>query len=55
MIAEAISKERKSKIPGIDMPIMRIALSKKEAEKQYKTFLKNLKRSRRYWFTLIRD
>jgi len=56
MITEKnINEKKKDIVPGIDIPIMRIGLSKKEADKQYKIFLKNLKKSKKYWMVLIKD
>ena len=55
MITKSISEEKKDKVSGRDVPILRLTLSKREADKQYKTFLKNVKKSKKHWVILIRD
>jgi len=56
MVTEkTINEKKKDKVSGIDIPILRIGLSKKEVDKQYKTFLKNIKKSKKHWIILMKE
>jgi len=52
--SEEIKKIEEEKIPGIHFPIIKIGTSKKRADKEYKVFLKRIKKSKQRWEVLLK-
>ena len=51
---QEIKKVEKEKIPGIHFPIIKIGISKKRADNEYKKFLKRVKKSKQRWEVLLK-
>ena len=55
MPEEIRERKKEEEVPGIHFPIIRIKTSRKKANKEFKTFLKNIKKSRQRWEILLKD